>query len=59
MYSIKQSLAAQGYDREEIKSTIEWMVEDLNNGMDPEEILYDNGLEPDYVFDLMRYAGGF
>jgi len=58
MYKIATSLKAQGYDAEEIKSTIEYMVEDLNNGMDPEEILYENGLEPDFVFDLLAHAGG-
>ena len=24
------------------------------NGEDPEEVLYDLGLEPDYVFDLLK-----
>ena len=25
------------------------------NGEDPEELLYDIGLEPDYVFDILPY----
>jgi len=53
-----QAATELGYDAEEVKSTIEYMVEDLNNGMDPEEILYENGLEPDFVFDLLAHAGG-
>jgi len=57
MYKIATSLKAQGFDAEEIKSTIEYMVEDFKNGMDPEEILYENGLEPDFVFDLFAHAG--
>jgi hypothetical protein len=27
----------------------------INNNEDPEEILYEYGLEPDYVFDLIDY----
>ena len=27
----------------------------INNNEDPEEILYEYGLEPDYVFDLLEY----
>ena len=57
MYKIDTALKAQGFDAEEIKNTIEYMVEDFNNGMDPEEILYENGLEPDFVFDLFTHAG--
>jgi uncharacterized protein (DUF433 family) len=32
------------------------MVEDLNNDGDPEEILEEYGLEPDYVMDLLDIA---
>ena len=27
----------------------------LEEGYDPEEVLYEEGLEPDYVFDLIDY----
>ena len=42
-----------GLKREEAQAQIQDMREDINNGADPEEVLYDIGLEPDYVFDLI------
>ena len=38
---------------EEADEQIEEMVEAVNNGEDPENVLYDIGLEPDYIFDLI------
>lgn len=38
---------------EEVKELIEGAVEDNPN--DPEEALYDLGLEPDYVFDILPF----
>ena len=35
---------------------IEWIKEarkEVEDGENPEEILYDMGLEPDYIFDLL------
>ena len=29
------------------------MLERVQNGEDPEEVLYEEGLEPDYVMDLL------
>ena len=37
-----------------------WIVDDLRRmveeeGCDPDDVLFDEGLEPDYVFDLIYY----
>lgn len=29
------------------------MKQQVTEGEDPEEVLYENGLEPDYIFDLL------
>jgi len=39
--------------REEASETIEEMRGRVLEGENPEEVLYDEGLEPDYVFDLI------
>jgi uncharacterized protein (DUF433 family) len=31
------------------------MREAVMNGADPEDLLYDYGLEPDYIFDILPY----
>lgn len=38
---------------EEVKELIEGAVED--NPHDPEDALYDLGLEPDYIFDIIPF----
>ena len=38
---------------DEADEQIEEMSEAINNGENPENVLYDIGLEPDYVFDLI------
>ena len=47
------ALRNQGFDKEEAKDIIVEMKEMVNEGNDPAEVLYDYGLEPDYVFDLL------
>ena len=44
-----------GKDLNEIEADvlIEEMKERVIEGEDPEEVLYEEGLEPDYVFDLL------
>lgn len=42
--------------REEAKILISEMVDRVEEGEDPESILFDEGLEPDYVFDLLDYC---
>lgn len=38
---------------EEASALISEMTERVWDGENPEEVLYEIGLEPDYVFDLM------
>jgi len=40
---------------EAAKSVLKGMIEEVNEGADPEEVLFDYGLEPDYVIDLVNY----
>ena len=41
---------------EEAESEIRAMAERVNDGENPEEVLYDYGLELDYVFDIVEYC---
>jgi len=53
-YSIKKVLIERdGYSEEEAQEILKEMREDVANGENPEELLYDIGLEPDYIFDLI------
>jgi hypothetical protein len=38
---------------EEADEVISEMQRQVANGADPEDVLYDEGLEPDYLFDLI------
>ncbi len=40
-------------DAEAAQHIFDEMVERVQNGEDPEEVLYEEGLEPDYVMDLL------
>lgn len=40
---------------EEALEIIEEWLQEIRDGADPEEVLHDNGLEPDYVLDLLFY----
>ena len=44
---------SQDLSSNEADSLIEEMRERIFEGENPEEILYDEGLEPDYIFDLI------
>lgn len=44
-----------GYDSDEALDVINEMREAVLNGEDPEELLYDEGLEPDYVMDILTF----
>lgn len=37
------------------KDVLKGMIKEVNEGADPEEVLYDYGLEPDYVIDLINH----
>ncbi len=43
----------QASDQSEADGIVSEMRERMLNGEDPEEILLEYGLEPDYVFDIM------
>jgi len=50
---IRSEQAETAKEAQEIVSEMRQRV--INNNEDPEEILYEYGLEPDYVFDLIDY----
>lgn len=43
----------QAENREDAEEIIKEMKNRVLDGEDPEEILYEYGLEPDYVFDIL------
>jgi len=51
--TLREALINQGNDPERIDDMIYEMISDVNNGRNPESILDDYGLEPDYVMDLL------
>ena len=53
MYSLKEALIGRGDTKEEAEIILAEMRARVNEGEDPEEVLYEEGLEPDYIFDLM------
>lgn len=38
---------------QEAKNLVEEMRERVYEGENPEDVLYDEGLEPDYIFDII------
>lgn len=46
-------MSRDGYSSAEADDIISEMQEQVWEGEDPEELLYDIGLEPDYVFDIL------
>ena len=45
-------------DRDELtkqaaEEEVMWMRKRVSEGEDPEEVLYDSGLEPDYIYDII------
>ena len=53
MSDLLVALINQDYSEAEAIEIISEMRERLYEGEDPEEILYEYGLEPDYIFDIM------
>lgn len=51
--TLEEALSNQGLSLEDIKQSIQMMVDDVNNGANPEDVLEEYGLEPDYVMDLL------
>lgn len=42
-----------GYSKEDAKKEISEMRKQVFQGANPETLLYEIGLEPDYIFDLI------
>jgi hypothetical protein len=55
MNKLTIALINKGYDTEEAQDVINNMREAILEGEDPEELLYDEGLEADYVMDLLNF----
>ena len=49
---VKVLMDRDGLTREEAEDLRKEMRNRMYNGEDPEEILYEEGLEPDYIMDL-------
>lgn len=50
---LERALIDRGESPEEAKVILEELKEQVLAGEDPEELLYDIGLEPDYIFDIL------
>ena len=46
-------MSRDGMSRNEAREELRCMKERVSQGEDPEDLLYDIGLEPDYIFDLI------
>ena len=54
---LKALMNSQDIDESTATEIIKEMARQvLEDGEDPEELLSDEGLEPDYVFDLLEYC---
>ena len=54
MQEIMQHLMEfEGYTLDEAKQWIREARQQVRQGVDPEELLFEIGLEPDYVMDLL------
>ena len=49
----KVLMERDGLTSEEADEQIAEMSEQINEGENPEDVLYDIGLEPDYIFDIL------
>ncbi len=52
--TLREALANQGNDPGDVDIIIQEMVENVLNGSDPEDELEAQGLEPDYVMELLE-----
>lgn len=52
--TLREALSNQGLTIEDIETSIQNMVDDVNNGSNPEDVLEEYDLEPDYVMDLLE-----
>lgn len=51
--TLKEALINQGNTPDRAEEIIRDMKESIEEGCDPEDVLQDEGLEPDYVLDLL------
>lgn len=51
---LREALINQGNDLEVIDDIINEMISEINEGRNPDDILEEYGLEPDYVLDLLE-----
>lgn len=53
--SLAVEMLASGYyeSAQEVHEVIAEMKERVRNGEDPEEVLHEEGFEPDFVYDLL------
>ena len=56
MTELEHALIRQGHTHKEALEIMKEMVEDVLDGCDPEDLLFNYGLEPDYVFDILDFA---
>jgi hypothetical protein len=49
----KALMSRDGLSGEEAEEVIKEWREEVWNGSNPEELLFENGFEPDYVFDIL------
>lgn len=53
MELVKIFMKRDSLTEKEAKALVREMRERVWEGENPEEVLYDEGLEPDYIFDLI------
>jgi hypothetical protein len=54
MHLLKALMEGQDLTLEEAKELQKEMRQRVKDGEDPEEVLYEEGLEPDYFYDLLN-----
>jgi len=52
--TLREALKSRGEDEATIDNIMEDLISQVSEGCDPEQVLFDEGLEPDYVFDLLE-----
>lgn len=53
MELVKIFMERDGMTEEEAVELVKEMIQRVWEGENPEDVLYDEGLEPDYIFDLI------
>lgn len=54
--TLEVALMAKGYQKHEVPGIIEGMINRILDGEDPDEVLLDEGLDADYVMELLEYG---